>query len=305
MIFFSNKCGQLGNRLFAFAHLIANARAYGYSVVNMSFDEYAQYFPATSADVFCRYPAKRSIFVSNRLRSFLFLLNKAVLKVLRWARWTRSFIHETVIADLPEYKFTEPRFYDLNNQVLIRAATSKPIAFLFGRFFRDYTNFEKFQDEIREFFTPRPDLLLMQADVLRRARENADIVVGVHMRRGDYREFAGGKYFFSQEEYSSKLTELTKSSTGRRITFVICSNEPVLEETFAGLQIVKGPGHLVADMYSLAACDYVLGPPSTFTLWASFYGRTPLYQIRSLNDPINLTNFKILPPEILYNFSFN
>jgi hypothetical protein len=40
-------------------------------------------------------------------------------------------------------------------------------------------------------------------------------------------------------------------------------------------------GSAVEDLYSLARCDYLLGPPSTFSLWASFYGNVPLHQMAS------------------------
>jgi hypothetical protein len=34
-------------------------------------------------------------------------------------------------------------------------------------------------------------------------------------------------------------------------------------------------------MYVLAACDLILGPPSTFSIWASYYGQVPLMQLDS------------------------
>jgi hypothetical protein len=33
------------------------------------------------------------------------------------------------------------------------------------------------------------------------------------------------------------------------------------------------------DLYSLARCDYVFGPPSTYSQWASFYGNKPLLHV--------------------------
>ena len=36
-------------------------------------------------------------------------------------------------------------------------------------------------------------------------------------------------------------------------------------------------GVAVEDLYALAGCDLLIGPPSTFTQWASFYGKVPLY----------------------------
>ena len=37
-------------------------------------------------------------------------------------------------------------------------------------------------------------------------------------------------------------------------------------------------------------CDYIVGPPSTYTGWASFMGKNKLYAISDLSDPIEFKN---------------
>lgn len=305
MIFFSYKGGQLGNRLFTFAHLIATATANNLKVVNLSFDEYAQYFQTTRQDVFCRYPSVVSALKSSKLRSWAFIFNKAVLKLLRNLRFFESSIHLIVVADLPEYQFSEDRHFDLNTQSFRDRIKKKPVTFLFGRFFRDYHNLEKYQNVIRDFFKPLPEIQASVNQFIDQARRNTDLLVGVHIRRGDYEQFANGKYFYSQKEYATKMKELQANVIGKKIAFLLCSDEEIKSGPFEGLIFCRGPGHLVKDMYAFSQCDLIFGPPSTFTLWASFYGQKPLYQMKDLNDPINLKSFVILPPQILYNFSFN
>lgn len=304
MIFFSNKCGQLGNRLFAFAHLIANAEANNLKIVNLSFDEYAKYFERTSRDLLCRYPACASLIRANKVRSWLFIVNKIVLKLLRKIGYQKSLIHAVVEADLPEYQFGGDKYFDLNDRSFTEKV-QKPIVFLFGRFFRDYYNFEKHQAVIREFFRPLPEYESVVHEYVVRAKENADLVVGVHMRRGDYAQFANGRYFYSQLEYYAKMKELQEKLTDKKITFVLCSNEIIVEDIFRDITFIKAQGHLIVDMYLLAACDLIMGPPSTYTQWASFYGNKPLYQLRNMSIPVTMDCFEILPSEVLYNFSFN
>src|SRR5688572_26878938 len=113
MILFSHKCGQLGNRLFCFAHLIAYAEANNLKIINLSFDEYAKFFRTTSQDVLCRYPARATVIKAGRVRTFLFLINKIVLKLLRTAKIINSPIHTIITADLPEYQFNENQYFDL------------------------------------------------------------------------------------------------------------------------------------------------------------------------------------------------
>jgi hypothetical protein len=54
-------------------------------------------------------------------------------------------------------------------------------------------------------------------------------------------------------------------------------------QNYNGFDIVIGPGDPAEDLFSLAACDYIMGPSSTFTIWASFYGDVPLFMIK---DPL-------------------
>jgi hypothetical protein len=44
-------------------------------------------------------------------------------------------------------------------------------------------------------------------------------------------------------------------------------------------------------MYALASCDYIVGPPSTFSLWASFYGQVPLCFLQKPDEFLALANF--------------
>jgi hypothetical protein len=67
-----------------------------------------------------------------------------------------------------------------------------------------------------------------------------------------------------------------------RVGFLVVSDEPQRALGFDGLAVRLLAGSALEDMYSLAYCDYIIGPHSTFSMWASFYGETPLYR---LEDP--------------------
>jgi hypothetical protein len=55
-------------------------------------------------------------------------------------------------------------------------------------------------------------------------------------------------------------------------------------------------------MYSLAKCDLIMGPISTYSTWASFYGKVPLYRIDNPENPVSLDNFKIYVPGMDYKY---
>lgn len=302
MILFSHKFGQLGNRLFAFAHLIANAAANNTVVVNLSFDEYAKYFQASSVDIFCRYPQVVSFSKSNRLRSLLFLFNRVILKVLRKLKIFQSPAHCIIVADLPDYQFGDSRCYELNSKAFQSIVKHTPFVFLFGRFFRDYDNFEKYQHVIRDYFRPTAEIQNKVNALLKVARKDADVVVGVHIRRGDYAQFADGRYFYSQEQYAQKIMMLQTGLAQKRVTYIVCSNETINPEIFKDVKLLIATGSPIEDMYALSKCDLIMGPPSTFSLWAAFYGGKPLYQIKNIDMPVAVKDFVILPPQVLYNF---
>ena len=50
--------------------------------------------------------------------------------------------------------------------------------------------------------------------------------------------------------------------------------------------------HFITDLYCMASCDGIIGPPSTFSQWASFYGKVPLSFIFTKDDVIQLREYK-------------
>ena len=78
----------------------------------------------------------------------------------------------------------------------------------------------------------------------------------------------------------------------RKVRFLICSNEDVSSLlSLPGVLAAAGPGAPVMDLYALAACDYLIGPPSTFSLWASFHGGAPLQMLLERKQTIRLEGF--------------
>jgi hypothetical protein len=116
-------------------------------------------------------------------------------------------------------------------------------------------------------------------------------LVGVHIRHGDYKQWAGGKYFYSASDYEGLMRRAVALLPGRRVGFLVCSNDTVDITAFGDLHVYSGSGHIVEDMYAFSLCDYVMGPPSTYTMWASFYGNVPLYWVYSISKSFSLDNF--------------
>ena len=82
----------------------------------------------------------------------------------------------------------------------------------------------------------------------------------------------------------------------REVGFLVCSNEPLASAFYSTANIHLGHNHLVEDLYSFARCDYLIGPPSTYTMWASYYGGVPLCLITHPGIDPALENFELVLP---------
>jgi hypothetical protein len=290
MVIIGNKSGQLGNRLFIFAHFIANAIEFGYEVWNPSFYDYAGYFESTRRDFFCRFPARPTrLGHAPALQSAFYnsIFYPAVL--CHRIGFSNSWLRVVNIWRSHDQR----QVYDLTSDEFIRLRKHSRVLIAQGWFFRDYANFAKHAAALREFFTPIELHARNVARLMDAARRDGDVLVGAHIRQGDYADLSGGKYLYTTRQYVELFKRATSLWRGKRVKFLICSNMPQDETLFQGLNFTKGNNDLIEDMYALARCDYLIGPPSTFTMWASFYGAVPLFQIEAIDTPIDLARFQV------------
>lgn len=119
-----------------------------------------------------------------------------------------------------------------------------------------------------------------------------DIVVGVHIRRGDYKTWNEGKFYYGNAIYRNLMNQIVQQMEYKRVSFIICSNENVDIADFEGLDCrTTNVTNALVDIYTLSMCDYIMGPPSTFSRWASFIGEKPLYFILDPKQPIAVKDF--------------
>jgi len=294
VVIITNKSGQLGNRIIIFAHFIVNACEYGYIVFNPSFDEYADYFKGSCSRVLIQYPKKMN-FLKKTGPSLVKILRKLIFTNINLATIFLKKMHfkETQFHELIHLNNDEQQF-ELNNTIYQDLVVLKKIILISGWRFRDIHNFSKYKELIKDYFEPVGDYKQIINDFIKRIRTNCDILIGVHIRRGDYQNWMGGKYYFQDAVYSEYMKQLEGIFPNRKIKFLMCSNEIINDASFSNFRISMGLNHELMDMYSLAQCDFLIGPPSTFTNWASIYGNVPLYKIRDADSIITLENFEVI-----------
>lgn len=289
MVIITGNYGQLGNRLIVFANAIAAAREHGLRVVNPAFAEYAPLFDATSGDPLCRYPQPWSrAWISAGAVRRIHAATVAGVRFLR--RLERRIGHVPGVRRLDIGWFGE---CDLDSPEFVALARRRGVLLLKGWQFRARSSFERHADAIRDYFRPRAEHQVRAEAVIGKLRRSADVVVGVHIRHGDYRTFQAGRFFFETERYAAWMRSLRDTFADRRVAFLIASNAPQPRALFRGLAIEFAPGTAVEDMHALALCDSIIGPPSTFSQWASFAGRTPLCTLVSKEDLPRLERFEV------------
>lgn len=286
MIIISSKTGRLGNRLFLFAHFIAFAIEKDVTIMNPCFDEYADFFQTTRNDFFCRFPSKKSFFRGTRgCRKLLYDITYHIKYFLDKWHINNCYIgvitKDGIIKKDGEFSLDTPEFLGIVNNCKVLFAS--------GWLFRNRLNFIKHADEIRQYFRPLEKYEQNVNEFILNLRKRSDIIIGIHIRYGDFRD---SKWYYETKEYIQIMEKCKTIFQDKKTGFLICSDEKLDRNKFSGFNFTFGPGNIIEDMYTLAKCDYIIGSASTFSAWASFYGKVPLYRIEREGEDVSRDSFK-------------
>jgi len=191
MIVIARSYGQLGNRLILYAHFIAAAREYGVQLANPCFAEYAHLFPATANDLWCRYPQRPTVdrAPSRGKRTVLAKSVYSAARSLYSAGLTRFPFHVL--------RITGEQRCDLGGHEFAKLARSDRHVLAMGWLFRSDRLFTKHADAIRDHFRICPEHQERVDRDIAAIRDDSDIIVGVHIRHGDYATFKNGMHFYT------------------------------------------------------------------------------------------------------------
>jgi hypothetical protein len=264
MIFARDK-SQMCNNLLQFAHVYAWGRKHGQRVISMRFSYKYPYFKIQQT----RYAG---------FFWYLFAKYAAALKLLHTVSFKR--------ADHREEKI---HYMESHRHFVVS-----------GWFARFYDEFLEYRDEICDLFQLREEYM----EPLRKRMEVAmsgtganALRLGLHIRRGDYKDFYGGKYFYDNATYAAYVMEYARQHVGKDIVVFISTNdktvsvsdfEKLCQSCKSSIKFIMMPENNPAqDMVMLSECDAIIGPPSTFSLTASMYHDIPLCWMEEIS-PANM-----------------
>jgi hypothetical protein len=273
--------GQLGNRLFQFATFHAASLELGFELWNPAFGDYARHFPEIAGDVFCRPRCVKPLRGSRKLACWFF----AGVASRRWRKAVRLFGGD--ILDISVTHDEREEEYDLGAEGFARHLAEHRFLIVQGWKFRAQDAIWRHRAKLREVLRPQDHLVDVATRSALAAKGDADVLIGVHVRRGDYAGWQGGRFFFEWGDYSLWMRQAVELFKGRRVAFLICSNEPTVRLPHVeGAMVTAGPGGVIEDLYALASCDLLMGPPSTFTLWASYWGGVRLHMLERVGESL-------------------
>ena len=155
----------------------------------------------------------------------------------------------------------------------------------------------KAKKELQHIFMPKQEIVDKAELMVNNIRREADLVVGVHIRHGDYKTFYDGRYYYTLEEFHQFMLRIQALYADKRVAFFISSNEAFDVEFFKGCRCYrfgKEPSGDILDLHTLSLCDRIVGPWSTYSRWASFIGEVPLCFIKDKNQQFLDSSFSVV-----------
>lgn len=157
---------------------------------------------------------------------------------------------------------------------------------------------DTYLDEIKELFLPNENIVNEVQSEFKERRKHTHLIIGVHIRRGDYRTWHNGDYFYEFKEYADVCRRLMKQFNCDA-SFFIASNDKINIGDFQNIPYFQLKGTVAHDLYALSCCDYIIGPPSSFSRWASFIGKVPIHFL--LNKDEDSFNFRTIKTYSTYD----
>ena len=283
IIFITDKFGDLGNRLFRFARFYC-CKPQSVFLCDLSFYQYAYIYS----------PKNWLYFLTFKILS---LLSRNLF--LNIVKQIKKYCIEINLISGPENnnnnfssdvfdgtKKFQSRFFFVNQ---------------FSYYYKSKNISLKSKQKLKSIFNIKHKYRNKARELLHFS-EGRSVLVGVHMRRGDYREFNDGVFYYDDETYLKNIFSLKNTYNGsKRLKFLLISNERINLENYGSVDYLHfGMQDAPVDMSLLQSCDYILAPPSTFSGWCSFLHDIPICILYDKKILCSWGDFK--PSDVNYSF---
>jgi hypothetical protein len=264
LISFGN-AAQVGNSYLSCANQIAFALEKKHKLKTYDLCRYSHHFACPSSDLIS--------FGSERVKKIGMLAGHLV-----WRAMKHELLDCGPIALITDGFFTK----DPELEITARMASSK-LLIHHGWKLGNRGILKKHVSSIKDYLALKPEFIAKATERMVNLRGDARFVIGVHVRRGDYKTYRAGQYYFKDDTYLRIALEALRSSQmhSRDVVIVGFSNEKLdWNPSLDGSRVSTPVGEWWEDFLALSMCDLIIGPPSTFSAAASLAGNVLWYQIK-------------------------
>ena len=181
-----------------------------------------------------------------------------------------------------------------NNRICIYFNKQNYIKIVDGWNFRKYNLTNKYYKQLNQIYKFEKNNSLKSKNSINqinKLKNNGKFIVGIHIRRNDYKTWNNGKFYFSDQFYNELIKDLRNMLILENYDpFFFAVSDEIITPMIKVDSITNGSWK--DDQIILQACDLIVGPPSTFTMWASYLSKTPLIKITP-EKKFNLRNSTI------------
>lgn len=263
MIFVRDK-GQMCNNILQYGHAYAWAREHGRKSMSMRFAYKYQYF---------------HICTTRHHNFFCYLFAKFMLK--------SGLMKSAQFHNLSTDHSQQEQLIQNHKNIVIE-----------GWHIRYFDLFLKYKSELLQLFAFNKIVTDAVDKIIPQEHSGAEVNIGIHVRRGDYKRWANGEYYFDDAVYCDAAKRIFALFPKQKCNFYICGNDPQIEKdlyikSLPQCRILFPNGNPGEDLCTLSRCDYLIGPPSSFSLVASMYGKARLHWIEHKNENLTLESFDV------------
>lgn len=288
-VIYTHGGGRLGNQILRLVHWMAWARAHAgeVEVIDPAFWPYAGFFAHWSGYPGCTFPARAS-WADGLARAYVALpewVRAAADRRNRFLRAVQSSGHWRPGWQAVELDVAREESIDLEGSAFMDQVRRRSVTVCSGWRIAGWRLVTEQQEELRPYFQPSPRFAVPAGEFIASLRSRHDLLIGLLIRQSDYRIWEDGRFFFSTECYVRWIRQLLDLFPGRRVAFVVAAEERLDPALWAGLPVFQASGnpevrgHWFEKWVELSRCDFIAGPPSTFSATAAFLGGIPLWPL--------------------------
>jgi hypothetical protein len=301
-IIIASPFGNLGNRLFLFANVIAFARQNQAIVVNPAFHPWRNVFAGTRPGPLPVYPPLALGHDSNN----------RIEQAFQQFAWVAASIAKSPLSlnGWASISINGMERVDLDNPDFVAWFQKKYVVVISGYQYIAESSMRRHADAIRQYFQQISASDASAIAPVMRLRQQCDLVIAVVIRHGGFDQWMGGKYFFDLQTYRQWIDQLVLLFSHRQVGFFVCSDADL---DLSMLEHVRHEFRSKSDLENRAAlsiCDLIISPPSSYAGWAAFMGNIPFQLLHSPDQTLSEAGFvmihnhmdlrdDVFPPDII------